>query len=332
MSDLTNITVTGPFQAQFDSIPEIDQPPECQVPDAIPGTLSLTPIDAPVIPMDCTFNVGVVPFIPDAMPNVTSTDVHQCAFAAYVSDSALHKIKIDTGKLYFNGQHITVTNPNVEFTLPITADGTSIANTYIGWIEWNNVANTFTIMASLGGWTNYPAQPVEFFKYYEIFAMTTAGYTPTSIQQECCNIRWPTPIVPAEPCPFDVIYDSTTGDAYVWPGTINNLVPTNILTVFNVASTINAILTVNTDGVSVTSASVGFTGTDPSVQAAELGAAPAIFEILLAKIVGGRVFKSLKCGNLMASPDHVMDKEKATPPNNGGSLYDKYYQWKYDVF
>lgn len=157
MADLSQITIIGPYEAQFNTTPENLQPSECQAPPEIPGTFVLDPINPPDIPTECTYlfpPVVPIPFNPFAAtptPSVVSLPFRLEAFSGLTG-------RVPGGRVEDKGQNCDVPDEYI----PIPASSSN----YIIWLEkdtntGDNGAdcNCWFINSGVGGWVGYPEQP-----------------------------------------------------------------------------------------------------------------------------------------------------------------------------
>jgi hypothetical protein len=127
--------------------------------------------------------------------------------------------------------------------------------------------------------------------------------------------------------PFDPILSGTTVTFY--PGTVNNVLPTNYLTGVSVGSGSTKYLTLNvtTNNGKVTTCSITADASQPGDQTATLGVPPTTFKVLLAVFDGSStVTKVWENKNIQAQSVVVYRADKAIPVV-GSSPYDEFYSW-----
>jgi hypothetical protein len=133
------------------------------------------------------------------------------------------------------------------------------------------------------------------------------------------------------PFPFDVELVAAalgTSDASIRPGTINGLVPTDILDVTNLDDTLSYYLVLSVvaaDG-QIASASIAFTTTPPSPIPATLGAPPLAFDYTIGMVVLGTWIRTIGNGSLFASVSQAFQVDK-TAPAPGTLPYEIWMTW-----
>ena len=138
------------------------------------------------------------------------------------------------------------------------------------------------------------------------------------------------------PGPFDFTSIDTNGMLTIFPGTINNLLPSDPLATVDCSAggTLYITLSCTTDSNQVNQANYVAQSTAPTPAAAIMGAPPASFDVLLGIVVGtasgGNTtytpYKTLPKGNLLATPYQwiLTDKDEVQPY---GLPYDIWYTW-----
>jgi len=134
-------------------------------------------------------------------------------------------------------------------------------------------------------------------------------------------------------CPFDITLTGTGANQIVKfrPGTVNFLLPDNLLDGVPVSTTPSSIFKVKvkatSDGKSITGSTIIIDTNDPVVQTPTPFGLPSTVEILIGMIVGTKVFKVIPCGNitLIGQGQFITN---ANPPAQPGTLnYIQYYTW-----
>lgn len=132
-------------------------------------------------------------------------------------------------------------------------------------------------------------------------------------------------------CPFDITLTDKVGpnvDINIRPGTINQLVPTNIFSLIDYDPTTVVYVKVHatTNGKEVTGATI-VANTTPSVFIpATSGGGATEFDVLVAILNSGQIVRVLTCGNINAviSQTFLEDKPSPTP---GTSPFIRWYTW-----
>jgi hypothetical protein len=135
--------------------------------------------------------------------------------------------------------------------------------------------------------------------------------------------------------PFDItLTDAGGGDstATIWPGTINQLLPSNYLTGVTVSNTGTHFLVLDctaSDG-EITAAPLAIeTGAPPAITPTQ-GTPPVAFQVLIGIIIDGVAYKVWGNGNMTASAAESFRVDKGSPVP--GSLpYDVFYTWEFSL-
>lgn len=128
--------------------------------------------------------------------------------------------------------------------------------------------------------------------------------------------------------------NATTGKyssykATVWPGTISNIVPSNMLSEFTVGNSLTyLVLDVQASNWSVNNAMLSFTSSVPSPSEATKNAAPNSFKVVLGAVKGADFNANLVGRSFFATVSEVGKENRSNPPPNE-SPYDFYYQWRW---
>lgn len=193
MADLTQITIIGPYEAQFNTTPENLQPAECQAPPEIPGTFVLDPIGAPVIPTECIYTFPPlipIPYNPFA-PTPTPSSVVSLPFRAEVVSGL--SLKVPGGRVKDKGNLGCDVDDYFTSCPPSTSD-------FKVWLvreddTADDVCGCFTIDSGPTGWTGYPKQPnPPNTKYFELAGpMTSTGsaVSDLNLKYHGGDITWP---------------------------------------------------------------------------------------------------------------------------------------------
>lgn len=137
--------------------------------------------------------------------------------------------------------------------------------------------------------------------------------------------------------PFDLILtareDSALYDLDLWPGTLNQLVPTNMFSTFtyNPTTSVFVSLACLTNGKQVTSCSIEVGTSAPSVIGVLENAAPSSFSVVLGVVLGdGTVgtVQQIQNGNFTAATEQALVQEKASPEVG---LSPWIYWWTWEV-
>lgn len=138
------------------------------------------------------------------------------------------------------------------------------------------------------------------------------------------------------PYPFDVSFsagsDASHNTATVRPGTLNGLVPSNILTTADLSLSGSYYLVLSgvaADG-EITSCSLSFPTSAPSPMPVTVGQPPTAFDYVLGMILGNGTalewFRTIGNGSLQAAGNEVFRVPKASP-SPGTLPYDLYWTW-----
>jgi hypothetical protein len=133
-----------------------------------------------------------------------------------------------------------------------------------------------------------------------------------------------------ETLPFTIQLAFVAGTTYnmtLWPGTLNQAIPSNILTPISYDSTTNRFikLSVTSNGKSITGTTVASSATVTDAITTTADAAPTTFDILIGVIVAGTIYQ-VRRGNLLATLNNNFTEGKAVPVP-GTSPYTFYYTW-----
>jgi hypothetical protein len=135
-------------------------------------------------------------------------------------------------------------------------------------------------------------------------------------------------------CPFDVSLATTetpgTLSATLRPGSVNELLPTNIFDGFDVSSTglFFVKLLVTSDGEKITSSEVEIDGDEPEPQTPTPFALPSSLELLVAVIEDGTEFRTMSCGSVTLSGHEEFVTDKSPPAEPGESTVTPWYVWR----
>jgi hypothetical protein len=138
-----------------------------------------------------------------------------------------------------------------------------------------------------------------------------------------------------EVCPFDITLTPNGGDfdLNITPGTVNSLLPTDILTThtYTTGSTVFVKIACTTDGKSVSSAAIEIDGTPPDANVATESEGSGTLDICVAVVADGVVTKTQGfCGSYRVTLEQVFLEDKASP-SIGESLYKRWYQWRVEA-
>ncbi len=133
------------------------------------------------------------------------------------------------------------------------------------------------------------------------------------------------------PFPFDVDLVGAapgTSDASIRPGTINGIVPADILDVTNLDDTLvyYLVLSVTVADGAITGATIAFTTTAPDPVPTALGEPPLAFDYVIGLVVLGEWFRTIGNGSLFAAPEEAFRVDK-TAPAPGTLPYEIWYTW-----
>lgn len=136
------------------------------------------------------------------------------------------------------------------------------------------------------------------------------------------------------PFPFDITISGTAGTykATFYPGVINQLLPSNLLTGVSVPDTGTKYLSLNLTASNgqITAAAITADASAPAAIAPFAGQPPTAFSILIGIVVDHVAFKIWGNGNIQASGTESFRLQKVTPV--AGQLpYDVYYTWTLEV-
>lgn len=122
--------------------------------------------------------------------------------------------------------------------------------------------------------------------------------------------------------------ENDSGSFTIWPGTINELLPTDMMSTFDygLGNTLYVKLNVVTNGKAVTAATISPESTPTSPIATLQGSAPTTFGILIGVIANNTLFQ-VRTGNITASLVEALQEGKAVP-SPGLSPYNFYYTWE----
>lgn len=134
--------------------------------------------------------------------------------------------------------------------------------------------------------------------------------------------------------PFDITITDIAGTLYAtfYPGTINQLLPSNMLSSFVVpaSGTRYLVLDCTASNGEITSAALAVDTAPPDAFVPYAGQPPVAFKILIGLSVDGVAFKTWGSGSIMAIGGESFRLQKASP--TAGQLpYDVYYTWVLSV-
>lgn len=139
----------------------------------------------------------------------------------------------------------------------------------------------------------------------------------------------------AESCPFTVSLTPVSGDptsltVSVSPGTVNQFIATNVLDTFTITTTDTYYVkaSVETDGQNVTSFTISVDTDAPDAQTATASSLPTSFDVLIALISDGTVYKTLTCGSIILTPVQAFITDTGSPAEPGELTYIPYYIWQ----
>jgi hypothetical protein len=122
-------------------------------------------------------------------------------------------------------------------------------------------------------------------------------------------------------------------EASVWPGTINGILPENLvendgLKVFSFSSGVkHFVATATTDGINVTSVKIEIKDTPAVTQQATLVTLPTKFEAQFGLCVAGKSFRTIGDGNITSTGKEVM-RESADKFEYGALNYKSWWVWE----
>lgn len=135
---------------------------------------------------------------------------------------------------------------------------------------------------------------------------------------------------PATPCPFDMTLtlNGSDYDLTFYPGTINQYIPSNLLTTFTytAGSTVFVKIHCTTNGKAVTGASIVVNGTPASPLSIDANAGSSSFDIIIGVIINNVAYKTIACGNISVILQQQFTEDKPSP-SVGVSPYIRWYQW-----
>lgn len=136
-------------------------------------------------------------------------------------------------------------------------------------------------------------------------------------------------------CPFTVLLNAVSGDptsltVSVSPGTVNQFVPTNLFDTFTIASTGTYYVKagIETDGQDMTSFTIYCDTSKPDSQTATASSLPTSFDVLLAIIKDGKVYRVITCGSISISGYQQFITATDSPAGPGELNYIPYYIWQ----
>ncbi len=136
---------------------------------------------------------------------------------------------------------------------------------------------------------------------------------------------------PAAVDPFDLSFTpSSPGNItpVMVPGTINSVIPSNYLSLPDIADTgtFFFILSVTTLNGQIASATVATSGSAPSGIGTTMGVPPTSFDYLIGVVQDGVWFRTAPTGSFTATPIEAF-RASITNPAPGTLPYDIYYTW-----
>jgi|GEM_PF-2324676 len=128
--------------------------------------------------------------------------------------------------------------------------------------------------------------------------------------------------------PFDFYLNSDDEELKFHPGTINQVIPSNIFATLALAAsgTEYVVLNVNTSSGRITSANITIDSSAPGSPGILQGGPPTSFKVLLGIIVNLVGYKTIGAHSITATPVEAYRSDQATPVF-GHSPYDIYYTW-----
>lgn len=138
--------------------------------------------------------------------------------------------------------------------------------------------------------------------------------------------------------PFDIflvpttLNGNTTYKLYLWPGTINQLIPTGMFTQvdYDPNSTVYVKVHATSNGTKITTASIVIDTTPPIVNAINASSGASTLDVLIGLVVKKNIYKTWGGGNIRAtlSPDLIQERAAPIP---GSSPYIYWWAWKIEV-
>ena len=304
--------------------------PYCTAPQEDPRTFSLTPYYAPTLSNDCLVNFP--PPIPNAyIPQTTTPTATVPPFPFQIYQDSPTTSAMRGGDICntCTGSVTTIPDDN---GVPTAAGD----DTYF-WAKKSGGSfsqNSGTYLNMLADWTSYPRQPSPPDVNYRLIGFADNSTSPGTMT---CHNDWnggnmdwacnQTTYIPGKQ-PFDVIIDGTHTSLYLMPGTINQVLPTNMLSSFSISSSGNycVYLSVNTDGYTVVNATINVSGSVPSQGIISTpAAAPSSFNIVIGMINSG-VLTQVAHGNINATTVPTIQQDRY-PPVVGMSTTIRWYSW-----
>lgn len=137
------------------------------------------------------------------------------------------------------------------------------------------------------------------------------------------------------PFPFDVSFgpgsDGSHSAATIRPGTVNGLVPANILVIADLENSTDYYLVISATVAAgeITGCTIAFTTTAPGAIVPTLGEPPLTWDYVVGMVIDATWFRTIGNGSLFATPEEVFRVSKVAPAP-GTLPYDIYYTWSID--
>lgn len=228
---------------------------------------------------------------------------------------------------YFHQIIAEITDPSVDPRPGITVINSANQEVQVTQILFNNLMMT---TAQTTADADEPGLPLLVAVPWGMYAGTTEDGLADELNSDTPDLMTPWQFSSgalARPFPWAIRFNGTDMTVSVGPGTINSTLPSNIfenLTV-NQFGTFYVTLDCNTDGDSITDATIDATPTPPDPIGSGTNAAPDSFSVLLGLVVDGHVFQLIDY-LLSANPLATIQtlKESLIP---GEPYYDTQYTW-----
>lgn len=124
-------------------------------------------------------------------------------------------------------------------------------------------------------------------------------------------------------------------NAKVWPGTLNGLIPTNLVGTggleeftFSGSGAIIFKVAAVTNGKAVTSCTIVADSAQPATQVPAVNALPTAFEVAFAVVAGGVAYRCLGPANITAAGEKLFVTDRTTQPAFGQLGYQSWYAWR----
>jgi hypothetical protein len=127
---------------------------------------------------------------------------------------------------------------------------------------------------------------------------------------------------------FNLTGVSPNYTARVWPGTVNGILPGNIMQTFSVSgSGVNVLkAVVSTNGQSIQSVDIQVGQAQPQV--ATLFSLPTTVEIAFGVIADLKIYRTIGSGNITLTPELAFVKDKDSAPSISQLVYENWYIWR----